>query len=53
MIITLNIDKYIVTESEIDLELKKEIDEFQELSNLSLAKIWDNKEDEVYNRFLR
>ena len=37
----------------VDLELKKEGDEFQELSNLSLAKIWDNKEDEVYDRFLR
>jgi len=34
-------------------ELKEERDEFQELSNLSLAKIWDNKEDEIYDKFLR
>ena len=34
-------------------KLKEERDEFQKLSNLSLEKIWDNKEDEVYDRFLR
>lgn len=26
---------------------------FQELSNSSLEKIWNNKEDEVYDRFLK
>lgn len=25
---------------------------FQELSNISLEKIWNNREDEVYDRFL-
>jgi len=37
---------------DIDLESKKERKEFQELSNQSLVKIWDNKEDEIYDRFL-
>ena len=50
-----DIKKYvkIVSENEVDLKFKKERDEFQELSNLSLEKVWDNKEDEVYDRFLR
>ena len=30
-----------------------ELDHFQELSNISLEKIWNNKEDEVYDRFLK
>ena len=50
-----SVDKYIgiVGENEVDLKFKKERGEFQELSNLSLEKVWDNKEDEVYDRFLR
>ena len=50
-----SVDRYIgiVDESEVDWKLKNKRDEFQELSNLSLEKIWDNKEDEVYDRFLR
>jgi hypothetical protein len=50
-----DIKKYIgiLGENEVDLKFKKERDEFQELSNLSLEKVWDNKEDEVYDRFLR
>ncbi|MBD3843253.1 MAG: hypothetical protein IE909_15505 [Campylobacterales bacterium] len=30
-----------------------ELSNFQELSNISLEKIWNNKEDEVYDRFLK
>ncbi len=26
--------------------------EFQEFSNIALEKVWDNKEDEIYDRFL-
>ncbi len=26
--------------------------EFQEFSNIVLEKVWDNKEDEIYDRFL-
>ena len=33
--------------------VKDELDGFQELSNISLEKVWDNQEDEVYDRFLR
>ncbi|MEA2029134.1 MAG: hypothetical protein U9N49_09175 [Campylobacterota bacterium] len=42
------VDQYIgiVKEDEIDKE-------FQELSNSALEKVWDNQEDEVYDRFLR
>ena len=32
---------------------KDELGHFQELSNISLEKIWNNKEDEVYDRFLK
>lgn len=32
--------------------IDNELNEFKELSNVSLEKIWNNKEDEVYDRFL-
>ncbi len=34
-------------------KIEDELNGFQELSNVSLEKIWNNKEDEVYDRFLR
>ncbi len=34
-------------------EIEDELNGFQELSNVSLEKIWDNKEDEIYDKFLR
>jgi len=30
-----------------------ELSNFQELSNISLEKIWNNREDEVYDKFLK
>jgi hypothetical protein len=38
---------------DVDNSRQSEVNAFQELSNISLEKIWDNKEDEVYDRFLK
>ena len=35
------------------LDNKKENKEFISLSNNSLDKIWDNQEDEIYDKFLQ
>ena len=42
--------------TQMDLNPKQsnsEFNDFQELSNISLEKIWDNDEDEIYDKFLK
>jgi len=46
-----NLKKDIIKKYQI-LDDKKENKDFISLSNKSLSKIWDNKEDSIYDKFL-
>lgn len=46
-----NLKENLITKYEVGLS-KKELEDFQKLANKSFEDIWNNSEDEIYDKYL-
>lgn len=46
-----NLKENLIAKYEVGLS-KKELEDFQKLANKSFEDIWDNSEDEIYDKYL-